>query len=59
MVQREKELQSVLALKRVLAKKEANPLRRLIHDPLAWGKGLSWSAVVSWWVFGELTHLLL
>jgi len=50
MEQHETQLVSVIALERILANKrtKSNNLRKLVHDPLSFSGGLSWSSTLSW-----------
>jgi hypothetical protein len=61
MAQHETQLVSVIALERILANKRTkwNKLRKLVHDPLSFSGGLSWSSTLSWWFLGKLLTLLL
>lgn len=56
MAQHETQLESVLALKRVLTnikKPKKSFLHKLIHDTLSFGGGESVFSVLSWWVLGK------
>lgn len=57
MAQHETQLESVLALKRVLTnmkKPRKNLLHKLIHDTLSFGGGESFFSVLSWWILEVL-----
>jgi len=56
MEQHETRLESVISLEHVVANRrtKANKLRKLVHDPLSFGGGLSWASTLSWWILEVL-----